>query len=325
MAPTGSPTYCNSTGPSGTRLCIASMPGVIYLAPNWWPRLAPRYRSGCPPLVSCTMARRPTAGALGGPIIVAVGRTARPLGDQPPQWRQRHCPVASDPSLGRPGLVGDSALGAPHWVLDVNNGQTDALILAGLLLVNGFDLLILIIKPQVAFGVIISRVRRAGRAWPVYLAPPAIGGVVSLIIWPAWPLELAKFGSVLIPTSWNSSLWPYSVPVGMVLLVLAWCRGSDSLAIIATPLLFPYINAPSYLGLLAVFAARQPRWLVWVWLLSLALRGWWWAATSGVPRLALTLGGALLVIVAAAGTVRLGVTDLQRARQRRLVVATEEA
>ena len=97
----------------------------------------------------------------------------------------------------------------------------------------------------------------------------------------------------------------------MILLWFAWRRGDDGLGVVATPLLFPYVNAPSYLGLLAVVAARQPRWLIWGWMTSLGLSGWTWAATTNLSPLFLTIIGVVLFTMAVASAVLIGVAQWQ--------------
>ena len=164
-------------------------------------------------------------------------------------------------------------LASPFGFWLFSNGQTDTIILAGLLLPKGADLLILALKPQVAFGVVVARLRQSGKHWPRYLAPLAVMLALSLAVWPDWPLALVGFAPVLIPASWNWSIWPWGLPVAAWLLWRAWQSQDDRFAVAATPFLFPYVNPPSYLGLLAVLAVRWPRWVVAGWLAVLAVFG----------------------------------------------------
>jgi hypothetical protein len=146
--------------------------------------------------------------------------------------------------------------------------------LAGLLVFNGLDPLILVLKPQVAAGAIVARVRRAGARWWVYLAPLAVILAVSLVVWRGWPGGLLSYRELLISGDWNSAVWPFGLPFGLGLLWWAWRTGDERFGIVATPLLFPYVNMPSYLGLLAVLAIRWPRWALLAWLVMAALVGW---------------------------------------------------
>jgi hypothetical protein len=156
-----------------------------------------------------------------------------------------------------------------YWLF--RNGQTDCLLLGGLLIFNGLDPLILVLKPQVAIGAIVSRFKRAQAQRWRYLLPLGIGVALSLVIWWGWPRGVLHYAPVLLSANWNSAAWPYGIPVGIVLLWLAWRSGDDLWGIAATPLLFPYVNLPSYLGLLAVLAARWPRWVILGWLIQVAI------------------------------------------------------
>jgi hypothetical protein len=136
-------------------------------------------------------------------------------------------------------------------------GQTDALVLAGfVLLPEGYDLLFFW-KPQVILHAYWVRVLRKPM---VYIVWGGLLAIVSLLIWGNWPLAIYEFGrDKLIEGWWNRSLWPYSIPVGLVLLYFSIKKKDESLGIVASPLLSPYVNGPSYLGLAAVIAARRPR------------------------------------------------------------------
>ena len=231
---------------------------------------------------------------LNGASVVALAVVIRRLGGR--DW------------LAIPLLV--SPLG--FWLC--RNGQVDAVILLSLLVTNGLELLIVIAKPQVAVGVVVSRLRRAGPRWPVYLAPLLVGGLLSLVIWPGWPLAVASASASHVGVDWNSAAWPYGVPFGLALLWAAWRRGDDGLALLATPLLFPFVNAPSYLGALAVVAARWPHWLLWVWAVSLAMTLWVIGAAAGIAPMALTLGGIIAVLAAVAAGAQLTLNAWRRRR-----------
>ncbi len=135
-------------------------------------------------------------------------------------------------------------------------GQTDALILAGVLLPAGFDLLFFW-KPQVTAHVFWVR----GLAQPkIYLVSGFALFVFSLVVWGNWPNAILQFGQTqLIAGWWNLSLWPYSIPIGIVMVYLSLKNKDVGYGIIASPLLFPYVNGPSYIGLIAVAAAKWPK------------------------------------------------------------------
>lgn len=149
------------------------------------------------------------------------------------------------------------------------NGQTEWLALLGLTFYNGLDPILLLIKPQVAAGVLVPRIARAGDSWKKYLLPGAIIVAFSIIVWPLWPLRIwQQFSGVLIGSEWNSSIWPWGILVGLLLLWIAMRTRDDVWGIVASPFLFPYVNIHSFLGLLIVLAARWPRWFALLWGLS---------------------------------------------------------
>ena len=112
------------------------------------------------------------------------------------------CRLGGSPWLVFPLLI--SPMG--FWLF--TNGQTDCLILGGLLFFNGLDPLILVLKPQVAAGAIIARLRRAGARWVSYIAPLAIVLGLSLVVWWGWPAGLLEYRRLLIGGDGNSSVWP---------------------------------------------------------------------------------------------------------------------
>jgi len=90
-------------------------------------------------------------------------------------------------------------LASPFGFWMFRNGQTDCLILGGLLFFNGLDPLIFALKPQVAIGALVARFKRAGVDRWRYVMPFVLALVVSLVIWWGWPLALlSKEAKVVI-------------------------------------------------------------------------------------------------------------------------------
>jgi hypothetical protein len=169
--------------------------------------------------------------------------------------------------LGGPSWVVVPVLLSPpgYWLF--STGQVDGLILSGLLFFNGLDLVIIAIKPQLAIGVFIARLKRSKGQWLRYLAPAVLVGVLSLLIWPGWPLRaLPDPQPYWLKASWNTAVWPWGVPVALGLLWYAWRTGEDSWGIVASPLLSPYVNVANWLGLMLALAAKWPRVALIIWL-----------------------------------------------------------
>jgi hypothetical protein len=150
-------------------------------------------------------------------------------------------------------------------------GQTDAIVLAGVFLPAGFDLL-LFWKPQVIAQIFWRR----GFAQPkIYLISGIALLAFSWFLWGFWLRDILQFGQIqLIGGWWNRSLWPYGIPIGIFMVYLSLKKKDDGYGVIASPLLFPYVNGPSYIGLLAVVAAKWPKFFLLcsaIFLLYLAL------------------------------------------------------
>lgn len=169
--------------------------------------------------------------------------------------------------FGGPDWIALPVLLTPSGFWLFRNGQTEWLMLLGLLFFNGLDAVLLILKPQVAVGAIVSRIRRADKQRRVYLTPLVVVILISFAVWNEWFLKILTFAPVLIKGDWNSSVWPWGVVAGLGLLWRAWKTGDDRWGVAASPFLSPYVNLPSYLGLLIVLASRWPRWFLLIWAL----------------------------------------------------------
>lgn len=153
-----------------------------------------------------------------------------------------------------------------YWLF--STGQTDALILAGVFLPAGLDLL-LFWKPQVIAHSLWVRAR-GNFATYVFVGSGLF--IVSLFLWPGWVNGIFFFGKDrLLDGWWNKSFWPYGIPLGFYFVYLSIKKIDESYGILASPLLFPYVNGPSYLGVLIVIASKWPKvfWMLysayWLW------------------------------------------------------------
>lgn len=143
------------------------------------------------------------------------------------------------------------------WTLFL--GQLDGLALLGLLLMPlGVPLALL--KPQLTTFAMFKN-----RQW--FIAA-AILGIISVLIWGGWPLNLiARTGS-----AWKEiqpqdiSLFPWSIPFVLPLLWLS--RGDDDMLMSAgsliTPLLIPY----HFIVVMPSLARLSLRWQIALWILS---------------------------------------------------------
>lgn len=75
---------------------------------------------------------------------------------------------------------------------------------------------------------------------------------LSLVLFGWWPANLLNATSV----SWNASLWPYTLPVGLALLVAALRQRQRLYALAAGPCFAPYLAFHSWVAALAALAPR---------------------------------------------------------------------
>ncbi|HEY7126443.1 MAG TPA: hypothetical protein VH540_21060 [Ktedonobacterales bacterium] len=160
--------------------------------------------------------------------------------------------------LGARPLALAAFLLSPIVMHGLLNASVDWLVLVGFILPPQLGLFFVIIKPQVGFTLVLFWLVEAWRKgglkeiarvfWPITVATLA-----SLLVFGLWPL---RFGQTL-DYWWNASLWPLSIPVGLVLLVVAYKKRSARYAMGAAPCLSPYVLFHSWMGALVALAASQ--------------------------------------------------------------------
>ena len=72
--------------------------------------------------------------------------------------------------------------------------------------------------------------------------PVSVLILLSLLMFGLWPLKIPN----LFDAYWNISLWPLSIPIGLVLVTLALRHRKASYAYMASPFLSPYVGSYSY-------------------------------------------------------------------------------
>jgi hypothetical protein len=137
-------------------------------------------------------------------------------------------------------------------------GNLDSLALLGLILPAQIGLFFIFIKPQIAIGMaafwLIEAWRKGGIIEVVKVfSPVGIALVISILIFGNW-----TSGQIdVVNASWNTSWWPWSIPVGLVLLARAIYHRNDKEALAASPFISPYVAYPSWVGVLLALAPRR--------------------------------------------------------------------
>lgn len=139
------------------------------------------------------------------------------------------------------------------------NGNIDWLASFGFILPPQIGLFFIAIKPQIGIAVapfwLIEAWRLGG--WKQVLttfAPFTIVLLLSFAIFGLWPLGAVEVTGV----SFNASLWPLSIPVGLALLVTAVRKRRIEYAMAASPCLSPYALFYSWTGVLLAIIASVP-------------------------------------------------------------------
>jgi hypothetical protein len=140
-----------------------------------------------------------------------------------------------------------------HGIL---NGNIDWLAVLGFALPPWLGLFFLIIKPQVGlaaiFFLLISTWRERGfMKMATTFTPFGIAVILSVAVFGPWFLSITKE----INLAGNSSLWPFSIPIGLTFLVASIRKNEIRYSLAASPFLSPYVIMHSWVG---VFLALAP-------------------------------------------------------------------
>jgi hypothetical protein len=95
---------------------------------------------------------------------------------------------------------------------------------------------------------------RGGKAVLTEFLPFIVVLLLSILVYGLWFLEsvrIAKYSQ-----SWNASLWPLSIPVGLLLLTDAVKRLDIKSACAASPCLSPYVLFHAWSGALSALAGN---------------------------------------------------------------------
>ncbi|MGD8554993.1 MAG: hypothetical protein PVJ32_06105 [Anaerolineales bacterium] len=171
----------------------------------------------------------------------------------------------------RIGLV--LVLLSPPFLYTLLHGQIDGLVLGGVLLPTALWPLVGLTKPQVALALSLGVKRRE---WLAALLGIAASIALSLLLVGNWLRDLIQQPTPFVQLTHNLwlGIWPFQVPVGMGLCLLALERKDERYLIAASPFLWPYAATSSMLGpwLAAVSGLR--------WWQALVVLAVWWGAAA---------------------------------------------
>jgi hypothetical protein len=102
-----------------------------------------------------------------------------------------------------------------------------------------------LVKPQLGLGLVIYWLFAAWQKGKIkevirVFVPVTLAFGLSFLIFGPYYLNAVKTSSVM--EFWNQSLWPYSIPIGIGLLLTSLRIKDSRIAILAGPLLSPYVG-----------------------------------------------------------------------------------
>jgi hypothetical protein len=126
----------------------------------------------------------------------------------------------------------------------------DPIVISGILLPPVHGLFLLIMKPQIGFGVAVYyfvEIFKKDGIWKVFqtFAPVVIAWLVSALLFPEWIQRMIRNPQVHVV--WNNSLFPYLIPLGLLLLWLAFRNKNPYFAMASSLFFAPFYNFPTYI------------------------------------------------------------------------------
>ena len=133
------------------------------------------------------------------------------------------------------------------WWMSAVLGNIEGLFLLGMILPPQSGLFFLTMKPQ--FGIVIAAVMawnefrdRGWRGVVRMFLPLAMASAASMALYGFWFLKAGE----LMDVKWNASFFPWSLAIGIPIMVLALIRKDERLGLMACPFLAPYLSVWGY-------------------------------------------------------------------------------
>lgn len=171
-----------------------------------------------------------------------------------------------------PGIVRMVAvLASPPMMYILLHGQIDVVIIGAVLLPAWVWPVAAITKPQVAIGLLFGIPRRQWLRAALFTGALL---VISFLLWGFWPAEVIRQPKPFVGAGHNlwAGLWPFQVPMGVLLLALGVSRKDERFLIAGSPFLSPYAALSTMIGpWIAAVSFLKP------WQTLLVLGSWWGA------------------------------------------------
>lgn len=138
-------------------------------------------------------------------------------------------------------------LANPFFYFGATCGNIDWLIPLGAVMSPMIGLFFVLAKPQIGLGITIFWGIEAYRSGGIkqvikIFAPVTLAFGISLAVFGLWPLHATKLADVW----WNLSIWPYSIPIGVGLLIHAVRNKNKLFSLTSSAFLSPYLAPQSW-------------------------------------------------------------------------------
>jgi hypothetical protein len=154
---------------------------------------------------------------------------------------------------------------SPQVLYGISMGTIDSFVFMAPALHPILGFVVALSKPQIGIGfavfLLVEWVRE-GKYREMLLALALAGGGILISLWLGMP-----FSGRLISSPWNTSLYPYSILPGLILLFLAVSKRWKWKSMIASPMLSPYLTFHSWVVL---FTVNNPYYLTGMFVFSWA-------------------------------------------------------
>ena len=157
------------------------------------------------------------------------------------------------------------------FVMLSGNGNIEWIPALGFLFPNAVGVIFLLTKPQSGiFAALDWFYRQKNKT--LFLLVPSVWVLLSLLIWPGWPVDLVSNLSLVTKrfNTWNWSLFPWTIPVGIGLIYHIIRNKPDNgelLGVLATFCFSPYFAGYSVTILFTLTSIAHPRKSIVLWVL----------------------------------------------------------
>lgn len=160
---------------------------------------------------------------------------------------------------------------SPPMIYTLLHGEIDLLIISGVFLPVEWWALVALTKPQVAIGMVFGV---PPKRWQRAAMILGIVVIVSLLWFGLWVRDLADQDTPFVSAGHNlwKGLWPFQVPLGVLLIVLGIARKEEQLLVAGSPFVSPYAALSSMLGPWLAAITYLNNWQ------ALAVFASWWGA-----------------------------------------------